>query len=98
MTKTAQSRERIAMAILVAIVVSLLGLLLLSAGDSRGNALTRASYDSLHACAPSPELTPQNSPVVIIYLDLESYFAKGQDPAKPWSRALHAGLVRKLQA
>jgi two-component system, cell cycle sensor histidine kinase and response regulator CckA len=35
---------------------------------------------------------------VIVYLDLDSYLREKQNPAEPWSRALHARLLRRLTA
>ncbi len=77
----------------VVALVLLSGWLLLP--ESRtGAALGRASYDWSQAFGEPLALT--NSPVVLVYLDLDSHLREKQNPAEPWSRALHAQLVRRL--
>jgi PAS domain S-box-containing protein len=80
-------------ALALATLLAALGLWLRS--DPTG-ALVRTSYDLSHALAQpwSPSLT--NSAVVLVYLDAASYAAEGQDPARPWSRALHGQLLDRL--
>lgn len=39
-----------------------------------------------------------NSPVVLVFLDLDSYQHEKLDPAQPWPRELHAKLVQRLTA
>jgi len=78
---------------LVVALVLLSGWLLLP--DFRpGAALVRASYDWSQSFGTPDALS--NSPVVIVYLDLDSHLREKQNPAEPWSRALHARLVRRL--
>ncbi len=77
----------------VVALVLLSGWLLLP--ESRtGAALGRASYDWSQAFGEP--LAPTHSPVVLVYLDLDSHLREKQNPAEPWSRALHAQLVRRL--
>ena len=59
-----------------------------------GTSLVRASYDWAQTFGASGALT--NSPVVIVYLDLDSHLHEKQSPAEPWSRALHAKLLQRL--
>ena len=69
----------------------------LLAPDSRtGASLVRSSYDWSQAAQAADCFS--NSPVVIVYLDLDSYLREKQNPAQPWSRALHAQLLRRLTA
>lgn len=56
----------------------------------------RSSYDAAHALAAGRPRLPTNAPVVVVYLDAVSYAAEGQDPNRPWDRALHARLVDRL--
>ena len=81
------------MTILVVALALVSGWLLLP--ESRtGAALGRASYDWSQAFGEPLALT--NSPVVLVYLDLDSHLREKQNPAEPWSRALHAQLVSRL--
>lgn len=59
------------------------------------NFLVRASYDLLHWLAPG-EIS-RDFPVAIVYIDLPSHIRLNHDPARPWPRALHAELVRRLK-
>lgn len=58
--------------------------------------LARASYDWLHRLAPTPNLDRASSPVVLVYLDLQSHLQLRQNPAERWNRELHAELIRRL--
>jgi PAS domain S-box-containing protein len=88
------NRERIVVGLLLFLLTAGLGLSLFNRREPWHDDLAQASYDSLHRIAGEAPLT--NSPVVIVYLDLPSYQARGLDPLKPWPRALHAELVRRL--
>ena len=77
----------------VVALVLLSGWLLLPESQT-GAALGRASYDWSQAFGEPLALT--NSPVVLVYLDLDSHLREKQNPAEPWSRTLHAQLVRRL--
>ena len=88
------NRERVVVGILLFLVTACLGLGLLNRKTPWSDGLAQTSYDSLHYI--SGETSLQNSPVVIVYLDLPSYKLAGLDPLKPWPRALHAQLLRRL--
>ena len=79
-----------------AVALAVLSLWLLSPGSRPGTTLVRASYNWSQALIP--EINFSNAPVVIVYLDLDSYLREKQNPAEPWSRALHARLLHRLTA
>lgn len=56
----------------------------------------RASYDFTHRLAGPRDMA--DTPVLLVYLDLESHLRERQDPAQLWDRRLHAQLVRRLGA
>jgi len=85
-------------AALLALFCAQLGVALLDPASVPGSALTRASYDSYFRWLRLAEGAPTNSPVVIVYLDLESHQREGQDPTRPWPRALHAQLLQRLRS
>ncbi|MBL9139953.1 MAG: CHASE2 domain-containing protein [Verrucomicrobiales bacterium] len=58
--------------------------------------LARASYDALHRWDASTRIDRASSPVVVVYLDLQSHLQLRQNPAERWNRELHADLVRRL--
>lgn len=91
-------RSRLLAALALAGLVALLGLTLHAPDGPLGDGLVRASYDSLHALHGPHTTALAASPVVIVYLDLNSFAAKQLDPAHPWPRALHAQLLPQLQA
>lgn len=82
----------------LAVTLFLVGIWMLQSNARPGVALTRASYDLTFALDSAPVSVLAESPVVIVYLDLESYQKEKQDPTRPWDRALHAQLVRRLKA
>jgi two-component system cell cycle sensor histidine kinase/response regulator CckA len=90
------NRERVIIGMLLFLLTASLGFGLLRRTKPWRDSLSQASYDSLHSF--SGEMSLQNSPVVIVYLDLPSYKAAELDPFKPWPRALHAKLLRRLTA
>lgn len=57
---------------------------------------TGNSYDSLQSLSASALNNFDDPRVVVVYLDLNSFGLLRQDPILPWSRALHAQLLRKL--
>lgn len=59
-----------------------------------GRRLVNASYDATQLLSLPSNFT--NSPVAIVYLDLDSYLREKQNPDEPWARALHAKLVNRL--
>lgn len=92
------NRSRLVAALALAVLVALLGLVLRAPDGPLGEGLVRASYDSLHVLNGTRMAALAASPVVIVYLDLNSFKAKALDPAHPWPRNLHAQLLRQLQA
>jgi two-component system, cell cycle sensor histidine kinase and response regulator CckA len=87
-----QFHPRAGLAAALAILLAGLSAWLLSSGSS----LVRASYDWSQVLLTEPGLS--NAPVAVVYLDLDSYLREKQNPAEPWSRALHAKLLRRLTA
>jgi len=69
---------------------------LLSPASRTGASLVRASYDWSQTAGTAGVFS--NAPVVIVYLDLDSYLRERQNPAQPWSRTLHAQLLHRLTA
>jgi PAS domain S-box-containing protein len=67
---------------------------LLSPESWLGARLVNASYDWSQRLSLPAGFT--NSPVFIVYLDLDSYLRERQNPAEPWSRTLHARLLDRL--
>jgi PAS domain S-box-containing protein len=61
-----------------------------------GTSLVRASYDWSQTIIAGTAVS--NAPVVIVYLDLDSYLREKQNPAEPWDRARHALLLNRLTA
>src|SRR5512143_714943 len=80
----------------LAVLLMAVSLWLLSPRSRLSASLVRASYDWSQVLLPEPEFT--NASVVIVYLDLDSYLRERQNPTEPWSRALHARLLRRLTA
>jgi len=66
---------------------------LLAPGSRLGGELVRSSYDWSQSLVMG-DFT--NSPVVIVYLDMDSYQRERLDLERPWSRSLHAALLRRL--
>jgi PAS domain S-box-containing protein len=85
-----QKYPRLLPAMLVGGLLTLLSAWLL-ATDS---ALVRKSYDWSQLYFSTASLS--NSPVAIVYLDLDSYLREKQNPSQAWDRALHAQLLRRL--
>ncbi len=54
------------------------------------------SYDSLHSLSAKWQIPFDDSRVVIIYLDLNSYVHEHLDPGQRWPRKLHAELLNHL--
>ena len=76
--------------------VTLVSLVLITPRGGSNPAWVRASYDLTFSLAPDQTEQLIGSPVVLIYLDLESYLREKQDPAEPWDRGLHAALIERL--
>jgi len=81
---------------MLAMFCALLGRWLLQPSSVPGAALVRASYDSYFAWFSLADGPPADSPVVIVYLDLESHLNLRKDPTQPWPRELYAQLLRRL--
>jgi adenylate cyclase len=96
MVSTDARQYRSIAAIALFIVVGGLAIILRETAAPWQDVLGQASYDSLHRLAGQTWL--ERSPVVVVYLDLPSYQRQGLDPLKPWPRALHAQLLRRLTA
>lgn len=86
------------MALMAAGLIGLVSVWWLQPESAFGDWLTRRSYDALFALAGERDDALTDSPVVIVYLDLESHHRENQDPALPWDRTLHARLVDRLTA
>ena len=83
---------------LLALFCALLGVMLLDPDFVPGSALARASYDSYFSLLNLNDLPPTNSPVMLVYLDLESHRNQHQDPTQPWPRELYAQLITRLKS
>ncbi len=92
------NRSKPVAAALLAILCALLGVALLDPASVPGSVFARASYDSYFRWFRLAEDPPTNAPVVIVYLDLDSHRREHQDLTKPWPRALHAQLLRRLKS
>ncbi len=91
------NQSRLFAALALAVLVAMLGLTLRAPDGPLGDGLVRASYDSLHVLNGTRLAALAESPVVIVYLDLNSFKAKELDPAHPWPRSMHAQLLRQLK-
>ncbi len=54
------------------------------------------AYDSCFSLGSWAQSTLEDSPVIIAYLDTETYLSQGQDPSLPFSRELHAKALDRL--
>ena len=90
------NRARLFVSLALTAFVMMLGLALLNLDWRPGEQLLHASYDSLHSISGVQERAVTDPPVVLVYLDLNSFNLLGQDPTRLWSRRLHAQLIRKL--
>lgn len=79
-----------------ALLLALATVFLLRPGQGTDSGMVRASYDALYHLVPDPGRSLADAPVVLVYLDRESYLRERQDPEVPWDRRLHAALVRRL--
>ncbi|MBI1177305.1 CHASE2 domain-containing protein [bacterium] len=92
------TRLRLIASMTLAVGVAGIGLLLLRNAWLPATLWQHASYDTLHSIGGTDLATIDNAPVVVVYLDLNSYIERDLDPAKPWPRDLHAQLLRRLNA
>ena len=91
-------RARLFVSLGLTAFVVMLGIALLHLEWRPGEQFLHASYDSLHSLSGVRSEATADSPVVIVYLDLNSFLEKKQDPALPWPRELHAQLLQRLTA
>lgn len=98
MAAHSSNRNRSLLAMGLVFWLALLGVLLRYSESPLGDGLVRKSYDVLHQWRGAAGDGLRDSPVVIVYLDLNSFNLLNQDPTAPWSRQLHAELLRKLTA
>ena len=97
MFRARSDRKRIVTASVVAVVLGLLGSRLLVPSSPLGSALSRISYDGYYAWFGfGPEEPLAEGPVMVVYLDLDSFRAQGLPAAQPWPRQSHAQLLRRL--
>lgn len=92
------TQSRLLTSAMLAACVAMVGWLLLATDWQPAAVIQRASYDALHSFSGSDTQVTGHSPVVIVYLDLNSYAERGLDPSKPWPRELHAELLRRLKS
>jgi PAS domain S-box-containing protein len=90
------ARPRALLAGGLALALAALGEYLLGSGSAASRSLLRASYDSYYAWFGLGSPLEDTAPVLLVYLDAESFAAYGLNPAQPWPRALHAQLVKRL--
>jgi PAS domain S-box-containing protein len=99
---TRANRSRLIASLALAVVVALLGFELRNP-EWRPNTtwrpgllIQRQSYDSLQSLAGVRSEATIQSPVVIVYLDSQSFADQKQNPGQPWPRELHAQLLQRL--
>ena len=97
MAFTKANRTRLLASLALAVLVTLGGLALLNSTWRPGSLIQRQSYDALHALAGVQSEATWKSPVVIVYLDLQSFLDQKQNPGQPWPRELHARLLQRLK-
>ncbi len=89
-------RPRVITALIVSAMAALLAVLMLGSQRSVSSLSVRASYDSLHFLSGPDRARVIESPVAIVYLDLNSYVDRGLNPAQPFPRDIHAQLLKRL--
>ncbi len=82
--------------ILSGIALALLSLALWESQHPINQRLRDWAYDSSYAFGRWAQEGLNDSPVIIAYLDSESYLSQGQDQNLPFSRALHARALDRL--
>lgn len=90
------NRQRLLVALVLVVLLSLLGLGLRAPDGFLGSGLIRASYDTLHQFGGTHREVLDDCPVLIVYLDLNSFKLSGLDPSQPWPRGRHAELLQRL--
>jgi len=61
-----------------------------------GESIRNASFDWYYTIPGAAVPPPSPCPVVVVYLDLESYLNRELDPIRPWPRSLYAQLLDRL--
>ena len=96
MAITIANRVRLLAALALVILVALLGLALRNPAWRPGSLVQRQSYDSLHSLAGVRTEATMESPVTIVYLDVQSFLDQKQNLGQAWPRDLHAQLLQRL--
>ncbi len=96
--QTHETHGRWRFALVSAAVLAVLGLWLVLPTGSQEGLLTRASYDASFLLDSGARGATGASPVVLVYLDLDSHLRERHSPSEPWPRGLHAQLVERLTA
>lgn len=78
------------------VVLLWVGIACLAPGSVEPSVLARLSYDWSYRLSPSGGDGATNAPVVLVYLDRESYLREELDPDQLWDRRLHARLLDRL--
>ena len=84
----ASNRRRFAL--FLGLVLAILGVWLLLPSGSQEGLLSRASYDFAFRFDPASRRSSRPSPVVLVYLDLDSHLRERLPLSEPWPRDLHA--------
>ncbi len=90
------NRPRLAVASALACCVALIGVALRTPDGPFGDGLVRASYDALHQLGGTQQGALDECPVVVVYLDLNSFKMRALDPSQSWPRVLHTQLLQRL--
>lgn len=80
------------------LLLAVIGVWMLQPEARLGQWLVRASYDLSFSFSLAGFAAENDTPVLIVYLDLPSYQREGQSPAQPWDRSIHTRLVNRLKA
>ncbi len=84
--------------VFLGLTLAMVGAWLLLPTGSQEALLSRASYDAAFRFDPGSRYSNGSSPVVLVYLDLDSHLRERLPLSEPWPRELHARLVRRLTA
>jgi PAS domain S-box-containing protein len=85
-------------AVVGAFLVLMIGMLCLFSSTRLSKSLSESSYDWSFGLSSFMQPDVHDDPVVIIYMDEDSYKDLDQPHNRPWDRALHAQIVDKLKA
>lgn len=98
MSDRSSRRSKIVACAALGFLCALIGSMLLDPSSVSGSALRRASYDGCFGLLGLNRPPPTNSPVMVVYLDIESHQNQHQDPNQPWPRELYAQLIQRLKS